>query len=141
MAVAKDFCPIDAAIAVIYPKAGKKVGCTIHAVSFCRNWQKIGNSTWDSQAVTHPSTNQAQHCLTAVIRRELVCSMWCGRCLITGQRWEKAFARKHKKTRKKHPSQKSTPHSCLQCVFLGCWTYTLLKLGENLLKWAPMHIL
>ena len=32
------------------------------------------NSTWCSQAVTHPSTNQAQRCLTAVIGRELVFS-------------------------------------------------------------------
>ena len=38
------------------------------------------NSTWCSQAVTHPSTNQAQHCLTSVIRRELVLSTWYGRC-------------------------------------------------------------
>ena len=33
------------------------------------------NSTQCSQAVTHPSTNRAQHCLTSVIGRELVCSM------------------------------------------------------------------
>ena len=31
-----------------------------------------------SQAVTHPSTNTAQHCLTSVIRRELVLSVWYG---------------------------------------------------------------
>ena len=31
-------------------------------------------STEYSQAVTHPSTNSAQRCLTAVIRRELVFS-------------------------------------------------------------------
>jgi len=31
-------------------------------------------STEYSQAVTHPSTNSAQCCLTAVIRRELVFS-------------------------------------------------------------------
>ena len=37
------------------------------------------NSTQCSQAVTHPSTNRAQHCLTSVIGRELVCSMWYGR--------------------------------------------------------------
>ena len=36
-------------------------------------------STKYSQAVTHPSTNLAQCCLTAVIRRELVCSTWYGR--------------------------------------------------------------
>ena len=32
------------------------------------------NSTWCSQAVSHPSTNQAQRCLTSVIGRELVFS-------------------------------------------------------------------
>ena len=31
-----------------------------------------------SQAVTHPSTNMAQCCLTSVIRRELVFSTWYG---------------------------------------------------------------
>ena len=37
---------------------------------------KDANSTQCSQAVSHPSTNQAQHCLTSVIGRELVHSMW-----------------------------------------------------------------
>ena len=41
---------------------------------------KNANSTWGSQAVTHPSTNQAQCCLTSVIERELVFSTWYGRC-------------------------------------------------------------
>ena len=36
-------------------------------------------STEYSQAVTHPSTNSAQCCLTAVIGRELVFSTWYGR--------------------------------------------------------------
>ena len=40
---------------------------------------KIEYSTVYSQAVTHPSTNTAQHCLTSVIGRELVLSMWYGR--------------------------------------------------------------
>ena len=35
--------------------------------------------TMYSQAVTHPSTNMAQCCLTSVIRRELVFSTWYGR--------------------------------------------------------------
>ena len=38
------------------------------------------NDTRGSQAVSHPSTNLAQHCLTSVIGRELVFSMWYGRC-------------------------------------------------------------
>ena len=37
------------------------------------------NSTRCSQAVTHLSTNHAQCCLTAVIRREPVFSTWHGR--------------------------------------------------------------
>ena len=41
---------------------------------------KDANSTQCSQAVSHPSTNRAQHCLTSVIGRELVYSMWYGRC-------------------------------------------------------------
>ena len=36
-------------------------------------------STCCSQAVTHPSTWQAQHCLTSVIGREPVYSVWYGR--------------------------------------------------------------
>ena len=37
------------------------------------------NSTWCSQAVTHPSNNHAQRCLTAVIKREPVFTEWYGR--------------------------------------------------------------
>ena len=37
------------------------------------------NSTWCSQAVTHPTTNHAQSCLTAVIKREPVFTTWYGR--------------------------------------------------------------
>ena len=40
---------------------------------------KQAYSTVYSQAVTHPSTNTAQCCLTSVIGRELVCSTWYGR--------------------------------------------------------------
>ena len=36
-------------------------------------------NTCGSQAVTHPSTEQAQHCLTSVIGREPVYSAWYGR--------------------------------------------------------------
>ena len=45
--------------------------------------KKEDNSTRGSQAVTHPSTNRAQRCLTSVIGRELVFSAWYGRC----RRW------------------------------------------------------
>ena len=40
--------------------------------------QNVYNITY-SQAVTHPSTNQARRCLTSVIGRELVLSTWYGR--------------------------------------------------------------
>ena len=40
---------------------------------------RIAYSTEYSQAVTHPSTNSAQYCLTTVIRQELVYSIWYGR--------------------------------------------------------------
>ena len=40
---------------------------------------RIAYSTEYSQAVTHPSTNSAQCCLTSVIGRELVYSTWYGR--------------------------------------------------------------
>ena len=36
-------------------------------------------NTWCSQAVSHPSTNQAQCCLTSVIGRKPVHSTWYGR--------------------------------------------------------------
>ena len=36
-------------------------------------------STWYSQVVTHPSTNQAQHCLASVIKRNLAFSTRYGR--------------------------------------------------------------
>ena len=41
-------------------------------------WQKVYGTVY-SQAVTHPSTNTAQPCLTSVVRRELVHSRWYGR--------------------------------------------------------------
>ena len=40
--------------------------------------KKKAYKTCYSQAVTHPSTTQAQHCLTSVIRGELVYSVWYG---------------------------------------------------------------
>ena len=57
-------------------------------VTLCRsnNWRKnsiltpkiVYNIVY-SQAVTHPSTNTTQWCLTSVIKRELVLSTWYGR--------------------------------------------------------------
>ena len=55
-----------------------------------KNWKEKGHhesldgskktySTGYSQAVTHPSTNPTQCCLTSVIRREPVHSAWYGR--------------------------------------------------------------
>ena len=42
------------------------------------SWQNVYNIVY-SQAVTHPSTNTTQCCLTSVIGRELVLSTWYGR--------------------------------------------------------------
>ena len=42
-------------------------------------FDKKGYNTWCSQAVSHPSTNQALCCLTSVIGREAVHSTWYGR--------------------------------------------------------------
>ena len=36
-------------------------------------------STWYSQAVSHPSTNQARPCLASEIGRDRACSGWYGR--------------------------------------------------------------
>ena len=44
-----------------------------------KSQKKEAYNTCCSQAVTHPSTEQARHCLTSVIRRELVYSVWYGR--------------------------------------------------------------
>ena len=48
--------------------------------------KKLGytSSIQCSQAVTHPSTDWTQHCLTSVIGREPVCSMWYGRWHLEG---------------------------------------------------------
>ena len=43
-----------------------------------RKFQNVYSNLY-SQAVTHPSTNRSQPCLTSVIRRELVFSRWYGR--------------------------------------------------------------
>ena len=40
---------------------------------------KNAYNTWDSQAVSDPSTNQAQRCLTCQIGRDGVFSTWYGR--------------------------------------------------------------
>ena len=48
-------------------------------ICFCENkMKKKAYNTWYSQAVTHPSTNQAHDCLTSVIRWELVLSIRYG---------------------------------------------------------------
>ena len=65
--------------------AGSKKSRAAHGTcATCRARQgerkESANSTRCSQAVTHPSTNRAQRCLTSVIGREPVCSTWYGRC-------------------------------------------------------------
>ena len=46
---------------------------------FISLFRQKGYNTWCSQAVSHPSTNQALRCLTSVIGRELMLSTWYGR--------------------------------------------------------------
>ena len=61
-------------------------GLLFKAVSPPKNQQrplhregKKAYSTWYSQAVSHPSTNQARPCLASEIRRDRACSEWYGR--------------------------------------------------------------
>lgn len=57
----------------------KSFGCVTRVIA---QFQMCGEKAYDtaySQAVTHPSTNAAQSCLTSVIGRELVFSTWYGR--------------------------------------------------------------
>ena len=48
--------------------------CSIHLIRETKAYD-----TWDSQAVSDPSTNQAQRCLTCQIGRDGVFSTWYGR--------------------------------------------------------------
>lgn len=48
--------------------------------------KEYAKDTRGSQAVTHPSTNRAQRCLTSVIGRELVLSTWYGPCRSTNKK-------------------------------------------------------
>ena len=48
--------------------------CWIHLIRETKAYD-----TWDSQAVSDPSTNQAQRCLTCQIGRDGVFSTWYGR--------------------------------------------------------------
>ena len=76
----------------------------------------IAYSTEYSQAVTHPSTNSAQSCLTAVIRQELVYSTWYGRRHL-----------EHVKTMPKSISQSLAP--CLLFFFL--YLQFMVLLGDS----------
>ena len=51
---------------------------SVYLMPLIQAQQNVYNIAY-SQAVTHPSTNLAQCCLTSVIRRELVRSAWYGR--------------------------------------------------------------
>ena len=63
---------------VIFEKYEFK-NCMLYAKSRKRKEKRKAYNTKCSQAVTHPSTNSAQRCLTSVIGRELVHSTWYGR--------------------------------------------------------------
>ena len=77
---------LESSLGVDYkiPKVWLKVPKTWTKILSQKNWPKKSkkleaNSIQCSQAVTHPSTDWTQHCLTSVIGRELVYSMWYGR--------------------------------------------------------------
>ena len=57
-----------------FPKRDKKLKNMTSTTKYQND-----NSIWCSQAVTHPSTNQTQRCLTSLIGREAVFSTWYGR--------------------------------------------------------------
>ena len=57
--------------------------------------QKLANGTRGSQAVSHPSTNLAQCCLTSGIGRELVFSAWYGRWQDDGLEFCQAISMKN----------------------------------------------
>ena len=77
--------------------------------------KKNANSTWCSQAVTHPSTNHAQCCLTAVIRREPVYSTWYGRWHHTMHHFHNVKIR----SSVMYPLQVFISHISYFCVFMG----------------------
>ena len=66
---------------------------------------KSDNSTQCSQAVSHPSTDQAQCCLTSVIGRDLVFSTWYGRCRGRCEVTQSACALSLKSERKNYGQQ------------------------------------
>ena len=78
-----DLSTLFQSIGKVYPRQTYHIlynrGNFSFAVSFFLTLQKKVYSTMYSQAVTHPSTNMAQCCLTSVIGRELVHSTWYGR--------------------------------------------------------------
>ena len=62
-------------------QAYQSAGIQLTTTTGCITGKKLAKKVYDtgySQAVTHPSTNPAQCCLTSVIGQELVLSAWYG---------------------------------------------------------------
>ena len=72
-----------------------------------------------SQAVTHPSTDRARRCLTAVIGREPVFSTWYGRRHFTAT-IERLYARSPHKGRS---SPLSSAFACAPYMYFGTYVY------------------
>ena len=87
----------------------------------CKKVQNVYSNLY-SQAVTHPSTNRSQPCLTSVIGRELVYSRWYGR--------------RHRSSRQKliawSKSAKQLKESCLDEGHSCMFCFTLMPLSADL---------
>ncbi len=74
--------PSTPLVALVIPKLGDRIdyiGCQLEIIDWTNCQKKKSRnqvySTRYSQAVTHPSTGRAQHCLSSVTGREPVISM------------------------------------------------------------------
>ena len=60
-------------------KLKQNAACGLRGENGQKKAKRNAYDTWYSQAVPHPSTNQAQRCLTSQIGRDAVFSTWYGR--------------------------------------------------------------
>ena len=95
-------------------------------------------STSYSQAVTHPSTRLAQHCLTSVIGREPVHSVWYGRRQCTSPSPTRPLLSLHLPfhtaviLQAQHPDPKQ---STQKSILYGSWSQ---ELPEAVLPWVQV---
>ena len=79
------FCRLQFEAVHIFPPSLKTHGFLLLCTIAPSCVEKKAYSTWYSQAVSHPSTNQARPCLASEIRRDRACSEWYGRKRITNE--------------------------------------------------------